>query len=59
MPRWLRLFAVGRWAGLVLKVKHSGGDETIGYGVMGGRFLYWGTCFRFEMLSPRCGHGET
>ena len=59
MRRWLRLFSVGRWARLVLKVKHSGSWETIVYGVMGGRFSYRGALLGFETLSPRCGQSET
>ena len=43
----------------MLKVKHSGSDETIGYGVMGGRFSYRGTQLGFGTLSPRFGQSET
>lgn len=59
MLRWLKLFAVVKWAGLVLKVKHSGSGETIVYGVMGGSFSYKGALLGFETLSPRCGQSET
>lgn len=34
-----RLFAVGLWEGVGYKVEHSGRDDTIRYGAMGGLTL--------------------